>query len=288
MRRIAMRNLRRTAHKGRGEPLGAGGLGGVLPVRGAAADPGDEARHAGAPVDPAVRLLRSAVRRLRRARRAAVRLPAVAQEPQHLRDVRGDGAARGHDDRGRGAVRRPPRLHHVVGARHARAGHRAAAPLLRPRGEGVLPRGAHRQADRRRGHGALPPGHPGSGRTRSPTPTDRRRRPSWSTTPGSSCSASATAPGTGPSSSWGSGIDFGEAFIGNIGNAAVHDFTAVGDVVNTASRLQGQAAGGEVVLSARLAAHLDDADRRAGAAHAQGQARAPRRLPGQLVPGLIR
>jgi adenylate cyclase len=33
----------------------------------------------------------------------------------------------------------------------------------------------------------------------------------------------------------------------------VHDFTAVGDVVNTASRLQAHAAGGEVLLSARLA-----------------------------------
>jgi adenylate cyclase len=60
----------------------------------------------------------------------------------------------------------------------------------------------------------------------------------------------------GPEFELGIGIDFGEAFIGNIGNAAVHDFTAVGDVVNTASRLQGQAAGGEVVLSARLADHL--------------------------------
>lgn len=36
----------------------------------------------------------------------------------------------------------------------------------------------------------------------------------------------------------------------------MHDFTAVGDVVNTAARLQGHAAGGEVVLSARLARHL--------------------------------
>lgn len=53
----------------------------------------------------------------------------------------------------------------------------------------------------------------------------------------------------------GIGLDFGEAFIGNIGDTAVHDFTAVGDVVNTASRLQAHAAAGEVLLSARLA-HL--------------------------------
>jgi adenylate cyclase len=53
----------------------------------------------------------------------------------------------------------------------------------------------------------------------------------------------------------GIGLDFGEAFVGNIGDTAVHDFTAVGDVVNTASRLQAHAAAGEVVLSARVA-HL--------------------------------
>lgn len=56
----------------------------------------------------------------------------------------------------------------------------------------------------------------------------------------------------------GIGLDFGEAFIGNIGDTAVHDFTAVGDVVNTASRLQGLAASGEVVVSERLARLLPD------------------------------
>lgn len=51
----------------------------------------------------------------------------------------------------------------------------------------------------------------------------------------------------------GIGLDFGEAFVGNIGQRALYDFTAVGDVVNTASRLQSQAAGGEIVLSERVA-----------------------------------
>ena len=66
--------------------------------------------------------------------------------------------------------------------------------------------------------------------------------------------------GTGgdPDFNLGIGLDFGEAFVGNIGDTAVHDFTAVGDVVNTASRLQGQAAAGEVVLSARLARLLPE------------------------------
>ena len=62
----------------------------------------------------------------------------------------------------------------------------------------------------------------------------------------------------GPSLEVGIGLDFGQAFIGNIGDEAVRDFTAVGDVVNTASRLQAQAAGGEVIVSARLARFLDE------------------------------
>jgi adenylate cyclase len=60
----------------------------------------------------------------------------------------------------------------------------------------------------------------------------------------------------GPFAELGIGIDFGEAFVGNIGQRALYDFTAVGDVVNTASRLQGQAGGGEIILSERVAAGL--------------------------------
>jgi adenylate cyclase len=63
----------------------------------------------------------------------------------------------------------------------------------------------------------------------------------------------------GPFVELGIGLDFGEAFVGNIGQRALYDFTAVGDVVNTASRLQGQAAGGEIVLSERVARGLPTA-----------------------------
>jgi adenylate cyclase len=58
--------------------------------------------------------------------------------------------------------------------------------------------------------------------------------------------------GSEPLVEMGIGIDAGEAFVGNIGQRALYDFTAVGDVVNTASRLEAQAAGGEVVLSERV------------------------------------
>lgn len=60
----------------------------------------------------------------------------------------------------------------------------------------------------------------------------------------------------GPFVELGIGLDFGDAFVGNIGDRALFDFTAVGDVVNTASRLQGQAAGGEIVYSRRVAEGL--------------------------------
>jgi len=61
----------------------------------------------------------------------------------------------------------------------------------------------------------------------------------------------------GPFVELGVGLDLGEAFVGNIGEGAVHDFTAVGDVVNMAARLQGAAGSGEIVISGRLANQLE-------------------------------
>lgn len=57
----------------------------------------------------------------------------------------------------------------------------------------------------------------------------------------------------------GIGLDYGEAFVGNIGSRGLNDFTAIGDVVNVASRLQGAARGGEIVASGRLVDRLDQA-----------------------------
>lgn len=56
----------------------------------------------------------------------------------------------------------------------------------------------------------------------------------------------------GPWLSLGVGIDIGRAFVGNVGAGDVKDFTALGDVVNTASRLQSRAAGGQILMSQRL------------------------------------
>lgn len=47
----------------------------------------------------------------------------------------------------------------------------------------------------------------------------------------------------------GGGIATGEAFMGNVAEGEVRDFTVIGDVVNTAARLQGAAQSGEVLLS---------------------------------------
>ena len=52
----------------------------------------------------------------------------------------------------------------------------------------------------------------------------------------------------------GVGLDYGTAYVGNVGSREVKDFTAIGDVVNTAARLQAAAARGEIVLSRRVEA----------------------------------
>jgi adenylate cyclase len=60
----------------------------------------------------------------------------------------------------------------------------------------------------------------------------------------------------GPFVEVGIGLDYGEAYVGNVGKRSLYDFTAVGDVVNVAARLQGQAQGGEIVASERLVGRL--------------------------------
>ena len=70
------------------------------------------------------------------------------------------------------------------------------------------------------------------------------------------------AVGYGAAEPWlevGVGVDIGPAYVGNVGAGDVKDFTALGDVVNTAARLQAQAAPGQIVISERLFGRLSDA-----------------------------
>lgn len=54
----------------------------------------------------------------------------------------------------------------------------------------------------------------------------------------------------------GVGLDVGRAYVGNVGSGDVKDFTALGDVVNTAARLQSSADAGQIVMSERLFGRL--------------------------------
>jgi adenylate cyclase len=54
----------------------------------------------------------------------------------------------------------------------------------------------------------------------------------------------------------GVGLDVGRAYVGNVGSGEVKDFTALGDVVNTAARLQSAAESGQIVVSERLLGRL--------------------------------
>jgi adenylate cyclase len=63
----------------------------------------------------------------------------------------------------------------------------------------------------------------------------------------------------------GTAVHTGEAFVGGTGRGStIEDFTALGDVVNTAARLAAAAAAGEVIVSAAAAeaADLEGAERR--------------------------
>ena len=56
----------------------------------------------------------------------------------------------------------------------------------------------------------------------------------------------------------GAGVSTGVAFVGNVGTTDVNDFTVLGDVVNVASRLQGHASAGEVLLAERTYERLGE------------------------------
>jgi class 3 adenylate cyclase len=55
---------------------------------------------------------------------------------------------------------------------------------------------------------------------------------------------------------FGIGVNSGEALVGNIGSEAIRNFTAIGDTVNLASRLQGRAEGGQVLINAATYAQV--------------------------------
>ncbi len=57
---------------------------------------------------------------------------------------------------------------------------------------------------------------------------------------------------------FGIGINCGEAVIGNIGTTKRMEYTAIGNTVNTASRLEGKAGAGEVVISSAVYERLKD------------------------------
>ena len=56
----------------------------------------------------------------------------------------------------------------------------------------------------------------------------------------------------------GVGVHFGPAVVGNIGAAYHMDYTAIGDTVNTAARLEANAPGGTVYVSRRICDELGD------------------------------
>ena len=49
--------------------------------------------------------------------------------------------------------------------------------------------------------------------------------------------------------SFGVGVNTGGALVGNIGTDTIRNYSCIGDVVNVASRLQGQAEGGDIVIT---------------------------------------
>ena len=58
--------------------------------------------------------------------------------------------------------------------------------------------------------------------------------------------------------SFGVGVNWGPAVVGNIGAPKRMDYTAIGDTVNTAARLEANAPGGKIFISRAVADILGD------------------------------
>ncbi|MGH9175400.1 MAG: adenylate/guanylate cyclase domain-containing protein, partial [Vicinamibacterales bacterium] len=64
---------------------------------------------------------------------------------------------------------------------------------------------------------------------------------------------------TGVRVGFGIGLNAGQAIVGNIGTSQLMNYTAIGDVVNVAARLQSEARSGEILISEAILDRVRDA-----------------------------
>jgi adenylate cyclase len=71
---------------------------------------------------------------------------------------------------------------------------------------------------------------------------------------------SEVVPGSGPSVQTRIGINLGKMVVGNVGSSDRHDYTAIGDTVNLASRLEGcnKVYGTQIIVSESIIRHIGD------------------------------
>lgn len=79
--------------------------------------------------------------------------------------------------------------------------------------------------------------------------------------------------------SFGVGINVGEAVVGNIGTTARMDYTAIGDAVNLAKRLQENVGGGRILLSQSTYDQVKD--------RVNAKAQSPVKVKGRMEPELV-